>query len=347
MAEPRFWQSAAHPLSLALMPVSLVYRGLEAANRKVTQTQHPGKPVICGGNLTAGGAGKTPTVRWLAEQLAAQGRRPAILSRGYGGEEQGPLKVLANAHNAAQVGDEPLMLAADWPVYVGADRMQSLRLAVQDGADLMIKDDGFQNPSMAHHFNLIVVDGATGIGNGRLLPSGPMRQPLAVALDRLDALLVLGAPKHASLALLMDAVEAFGKPVFSGRIDAKKTATKTTTQTGSEKVYGFCGIAKPEKFRASLEAQGYQVSDVRAFSDHHDFSEADAKQLLALETPLITTEKDMARLQGAKPESARAQLAAAADVLKVELKVDNQVALLQAIETAIADGQANQNYKSY
>ncbi len=339
MAEPRFWQTRHHLLSLALSPLSLLYGGLEAARRKLTYAQHPGKPVICIGNLTAGGGGKTPTVRWLAEKMAAQGKQPAILSRGYGGSEKGPLKVDRQTHHATHVGDEPLMLAADWPVYIGADRMQSLRLAVQDGADVLIKDDGFQNPSLAHHFNLIVVDGASGLGNQRLLPSGPMRQPLSVALERLDALLVIGEARHHSLAFLMDAVEAFGKPIFHGRVQA--------TGHGSGKVHGFCGIARPQKFQASLVAQGYEIDGFTSFADHHDFTEAEAATLLAHDKPLITTEKDMARLQGAPADSARARLAAEAAVLPIALEIADEAALLAAISRAITDGQANRLYKSY
>lgn len=341
MAEPRFWQSRRHPVSLALTPLSLLYRGLEAANRKLAHTQHPGKPVICVGNLTAGGAGKTPTVQWLAEQLAARNMSPAILSRGYGGNAKGPLKVDRAQHTAAHVGDEPLMLAADWPVYIDADRMQSLRLAVQDGADVMIKDDGFQNPSLAHHFNLIIVDGKTGLGNQRLLPGGPLRQPLDAALQKLDALLVLGAATHDSLGFLMDAVEAFGKPVFHGEI------TPTQKKKAAKKVRGFCGIAKPEKFRASLEAQGYEIIGFTAFADHYNFTDTDAKKLLDSGDALITTQKDMARLHGAPKGSARAKLAARAAILPVKLKVENEAALINAIAAAIADGQANRLYTSY
>lgn len=339
MAEPSFWQMRHHPLSLALTPLAWLYGGLEAARRRLTHAQHPGKPVICVGNLTAGGAGKTPTVRWLAEKIAAQGHQPAILSRGYGGSEKGPLKVDRQTHHATHVGDEPLMLAADWPVYIGADRMQSLRLAVQDGADVLIKDDGFQNPSLAHHFNLIVVDGASGLGNQRLLPSGPMRQPLSVALERLDALLVIGEARHRSLAFLMDVVEAFGKPIFHGRVQA--------TGHGSAKVHGFCGIARPQKFQASLVAQGYEIDGFTSFADHHDFTEAEAATLLAHDKPLITTEKDMARLQGAPADSARARLAAEAAVLPIALEIADEAALLAAISRAITDGQANRLYKSY
>ncbi len=341
MAEPRFWQSASHPASLALTPLALIYRAMEALNRKLTHAQHPGKPVICVGNLTAGGGGKTPTVRWLSDRLKAKGLSPAVLSRGYGGSEKGPLKVNASLHNAQAVGDEPLMLAADWPVYIGAERMQSLRLAVQDGANVLVKDDGFQNPAMAHHFNLIVVDGQSGLGNQRLLPAGPMRQPLHIGLAKLDALLVLGEMTHPSLALLMDAVEAFGKPVFHGQyISATEAKPKSN-------LHAFCGIAKPEKFHASLKAHGLEIIGHSHFADHHNFTEAEAEKLLALNTPLITTEKDMARLKKAPKESARARLAEAAHVLNIALQIENEADLLAAIEQSIADGQANRLYKSY
>ena len=339
MAEPRFWQIKAHPVSLLLLPLSWLYGGLEGMRRKFTHPQHPGKPVICIGNLTAGGAGKTPSVQWLLAALRAQKMSPAILSRGYGGSEKGPLKVDADKHSAAQIGDEPLMLAQDAAVYIGADRMASLRLAVRDGHDVMIKDDGFQNPKMAHHFNLIVIDGATGIGNGRLLPAGPLRQSLSVGLAKLDALLIIGAVTHASLAPLLETLKAQNKPVFHPEIGA--------TKTGTDAVHGFCGIAKPEKFRASLAAQGFEVRQFTSFADHHKFSDADAAKLLKSALPLITTEKDMVRLKNAPNGSARAQLAARADTLPISLKVANGDNLISLIKSAMAEKQANQHYKSY
>ena len=339
MAEPRFWQTRSHPTSLCLLPVSWLYGGLEALRRKFTHAQHPGKPVICIGNLTAGGAGKTPTVQWLLKVLRRDGQNPAILSRGYGGSEKGPLKVDAAAHSAVQVGDEPLMLAQDAAVYIGADRMASLRMAVRDGHDVLIKDDGFQNPSLAHHFNLIVMDGASGIGNGRLLPAGPLRQNLSVGLEKLDALLLIGAPSHGSLPPLLAQLKAMGKPIFQAEIEA--------TKTGSGAVHGFCGIAKPEKFRTSLEAQGYEVKQLSSFPDHHNFTEADAAKLLKSGLSLMTTEKDMARLTSAPKGSARAQLAARAETLPIALKITEADALLALINAALAQKQANQLYKSY
>ena len=341
MAEPRFWQHKSAPASLALMPLAWLYGGLETVNRRLTQAQHPGKPVVCIGNLTAGGGGKTPTVELVYRWLREDGLTPAILSRGYGGSEKGPLRVAVETHNAAQVGDEPLMLAAHAPVYIGADRMAGLRLGVTDGHDAFIKDDGFQNPSMAHHFNLIVVDAASGLGNGRLLPAGPLRQRLSIALPRLDALLVIGDMNtaHPSLALLLDMVEALGRPVFYARTHP--------SPRGQGAVHGFCGIAKPEKFRASLEQAGYSVAQLTSFGDHHMFTEAEAELLLASETKLMTTRKDMARLVGAPKTSARARLAETAQPLDIELHIDEAAALQALMRTALQAKQANRLYTSY
>ena len=343
MVEPRFWQSKTHPVSLAFLPVSYLYAGLEALNRKLTHAQHPGKPVICVGNLTAGGAGKTPTVQWVTHWLTQENRRPAVLSRGFGGSLKGPLHVDPTQHSAAQVGDEPLMLADTCAVYICADRHQSLRLAAQDGHAVMVKDDGFQNPSMTHHFNLIVIDGATGIGNGRLLPAGPLRQPLSIALKRLDALLVIGAASHSSLEPLMKSVEAMGKPIFTGEIKPQSPKPKKS----GARVHAFCGIAKPEKFIASLRGHGYDVAQISSFGDHHAFTEAEAERLLASDLKLITTQKDMARLQGAAKGSALARLAKAASPLPIALHIREADALRKAIDTALEQKQASQLYKSY
>lgn len=344
MAEPSFWHHKMHPLALALTPLSWLYRGLEAANRRFSQPQHPGKPLICVGNLTAGGAGKTPTTRLLAAYFAAQGARPAVLSRGYGGRAKGPLRVDPERHDAAETGDEPLMLAADLPVYIGADRLASLRAGVADGHDMFIKDDGFQNPSLQHGFNLIVVDGASGLGNGRLLPAGPLRQPVATALQRTDALLVLGAPTHASLAALTAQCAAHATPVFHGELAAQKPTTNGP-------VLAYCGIAKPEKFAQSLAASGLDMVDMRDFGDHHMFTEAEAEALLAAaadnNVTLITTEKDMARLTGADAGSARGRLRAASHVLKIDLHIADADALLTAIADKLAARQQNQTYKAY
>jgi len=345
MAEPKHWQSASHPLSLGLRPVSWAYQLIEASNRFFVKPQHPGKPVICVGNLTAGGAGKTPVVRFLAAHFSASGRQPAILSRGYGGtlsNKSLAVRVNSQRHTAQQVGDEPLMLAADWPVYICPDRFASLRAAVADGAQIALKDDGLQNPSMAHHFNLVVIDGASGIGNGLLLPAGPLRQALPIALAKADALLVMGAATHDSFANLLTACQAHNVAVFYGRTQATPPVFPT-----QEKPFAYCGIAKPEKFLASLAACDVALAGHRAFADHHQFTEAEAADLLRQANVFITTEKDMARLQNAAAGSALKALAEQSHLLKITVEIDDGDKLMALIERAIDARQANQNYKSY
>jgi tetraacyldisaccharide 4'-kinase len=346
MSEPKFWNSKTHPATLALRPLSGVYALAEGAKRFFIKPQHPGKPVVCVGNLTAGGAGKTPTVDFLAQHFAAQGLSPAILSRGYGGQlstTSGPaVRVDRDVHTASQVGDEPLMMAADWPVYISPDRFASLRAALAQGADIAIKDDGFQNPSMQHHFNLLVIDGASGLGNGYMLPSGPLRQPLAVGLSKADALLILGPPSHASLGPLIAQCASQKVAVFYGHIIGHKPKL-----AAGEKAFAYCGIAKPEKFLASLEASGVALVGHRAFGDHHVFSEAEADDLLQQGATLITTQKDMARLSGAPIGSKLHALAEQSEVLKIHLDIENADALMRLLDETVKARQANQSYTSY
>lgn len=349
MREPTFWGSKTHPLALMLLPVSGLYRLLERAHRFFVKPQHPGKPVICIGNLTAGGAGKTPTVQYLATYFAAQNKQVAILSRGYGGSlshKGGPAtRVDPAIHTAADVGDEPLMLAAAFPVFIHPDRFASLRAASAQGADIAIKDDGFQNPAMANHVNLIVIDGAAGLGNGYLLPAGPLRQSVSVSLARTDSVLILGPATHASLPPLRAACAARDIPVFHGAVAAKAPAAD------AQPLLAYCGIAKPEKFFASLKSCDISVAAQQVFDDHHNFTEADASALLAeatrLQAGLITTRKDMARLQNAVAGSQCRALADASLVLDIELQIDAAPRLLALIEDLIETRQANQSYTSY
>ena len=336
MAEPRFWQQKNWQ-STALLPLSWLYGGLEAGNRFFTHRQHPGKPIICVGNLTAGGAGKTPTVQTLARHFAAQDKRSAILMRGYRAQLKHATKVDPHHHTARQVGDEPLMLARESNVYIGADRMASLRQAIADGADIFIKDDGFQNPSMLHAFNLLVIDGASGLGNARLLPAGPLRQPLHIAHQRIDALLIISQQKdskpHPSLPDFLQFCQAQDIAIYHGHTQPKAIDL-------SAAVIGYCGIAKPEKFAASLAQAGLEVSQLHAFGDHHFFSEKQARRLLeeAEKTalPLITTAKDKARLTSLQSEM-RATLARLSYVLEIELIIDNFTSLAAHIDKALAD----------
>jgi tetraacyldisaccharide 4'-kinase len=298
MRSPDFWWKPA-PTILAdlLRPPSLVY-GTVAGRRMARTGEGAAVPVICVGNLTVGGAGKTPTALMLAGLLRAAGMAPVFLSRGYGGRLSGPVRVEAE-HGAQDVGDEPLLLARAAPTIVSRDRPAGARLAVEAGAGIIIMDDGLQNPSLRKDFALAVVDGTTGIGNGLVLPAGPLRAPLRWQWPAVDAVLVIG--EGAAGERLAGHAAAAGKTVFHGTLvpDSGDAA-----RLRGEAVLAFAGIGRPAKFRETLEsACGAIVKDLRAFSDHHLFSHAElsALQREAKERGLrlVTTEKDVARIRTA------------------------------------------------
>lgn len=344
MAEPQFWMSRTHPAVWALRPLGALYGKLVALRRRYTVPDHMGKPVICVGNFTAGGAGKTPVTRHIANMLAAAGHAPAIISRGHGGRETGPLRVDTNVHSAAEIGDEPLMLARDHKVYVARDRRAAARLAISEGADSLIKDDGFQNPTMRHAVNVLVVDAASGVGNGLVLPAGPLREFLPQALARADALVISYAGQaslHPSIVPLISAFEANARPVLRAEIALAPLA--------ATKACAFCGIAKPAKFAASLTDAGVSLVGMRAFADHHAFSDAEAQSLLdwaaAADAPLLTTEKDMARLAHAPVGSPRARLAAATECVHLSLKLSNEARLATLLNDALTRDLAAHGYR--
>jgi tetraacyldisaccharide 4'-kinase len=252
--------------------------------------------------------------------LAAAGERPALLSRGYGGELPGPLAVDPARHRAAEVGDEPLLLARAAPTVVARARVAGARLAVAAGASVIVMDDGFQNPSLTKDFSLLVVDARRGIGNGKVIPAGPLRAPLRAQLERADALLVVGAaPGAADVAA---EARAHNLPVFEARLQPDE---EFIAALGGGRVMAFAGIGDPEKFFATLAAAGVAVAATRSFPDHHRYGAAEAKALCddadREGLVLVTTEKDLARLSG---EAAVAELAARADALPVTLVVDDE-----------------------
>ena len=244
--------------------------------------------MICVGNLTAGGAGKTPVVRDLAKRLIAKGRHPGILSRGYGGRERGPLRVDLARHDAMQVGDEPLLLASETPCWIARDRRAGARAMVADGIDVILMDDGLQNPSLVQDLRLIVVDGATGFGNGHAIPAGPLREAVDAGIGRADALVVMG---HDDLHL--------GR-LFFNRIRTLQASTHIRNDLPPAKLVAFAGIGRPEKFQATLVAAGADIAEFRGFADHHHYAEGELKALAARAEPLnaqlVTTEKDWVRL---------------------------------------------------
>ena len=234
------------------MPLALLYGAAEALRRRLTNPEKPEIPVICVGNLTAGGAGKTPTVRALAEILKGAGHQPIVLSRGFGGRNTGPLRVDPTRHVAADTGDEPLMLSDDLTVYIARDRRAALRAAVSDGAQIAIKDDGFQNPTLAHSYNLIVVDAATGFGNTLLLPAGPLRQPLGASAPRIDAILLVGETSEQIRADIAAQLGIETTRIFDGAL--------APVAPDPKRVLAYCGIGRPEKFFDTLRACNFELA---------------------------------------------------------------------------------------
>jgi len=270
--------------------------------------------------LTVGGAGKTPTALALARMLAAAGRRPIFLSRGYGGTLAGPVEVDPARHRAADVGDEPLLLARTAPTIVARDRVRGAGMAVAAGADVIVMDDGFQNPSLAKDFSVLVIDARRGIGNGRVIPAGPLRAPLDAQLTRAHALVVIGTSSRA----LNIAAKARARsiPVFAARFqpDAGFIAA-----LGGARVLAFAGIGDPKKFFATLAEAGIAVAAMRSFPDHHRYTREEARALCdnadRAGLVLVTTEKDFARLAG---DDEVAQLAAHARALPVTVAFEDE-----------------------
>jgi tetraacyldisaccharide 4'-kinase len=298
MREPAFWHRPSSWRSRLLMPLSALY-GLVAGWRLQRAGFDAGIPVLCVGNYHVGGAGKTPTVLALAKVLRDLGEAPIVLSRGYGGRLRGPVKVDPDRHAADDVGDEPLMLARTVPVVIARDRVGGVALARSQGASVILMDDGFQNPAIAKDASLIVIDGDRGLGNGRVLPAGPLRAPLLPQLARTDALVVVGDGNAAEAVAA--AIVAQGRPVLPAQLKADDACVASLR---GKRVLAFAGIGDPARFFRTLRAGGIAVVAERAFADHHTFSKSEIESLIgdarrdAL--TLVTTEKDLARLRTAE-----------------------------------------------
>lgn len=295
MQPPEFWYGRRRtPWPVLLAPAALVYDTLARLQRAFTETKTIPVPVVCIGNLVAGGAGKTPTAIAIAELLAEQGAAVHFLLRGYGRQATAPERV-AEYHSADDVGDEALLLARTAPTWVGAERGITAIRAVSEGATHLVMDDGFQNMDIEKDLSLIVVDGDVGIGNGRVLPAGPLRERPHRALRRAHGILVIGedrtgiGPRLAGLAPRT-------LPLFHARLEPPEEARALR----GCRMVAFAGIARPEKFFASLRDAGVDIVDTQGFPDHHRFrkSELDGLRRRAQEAnaALVTTEKDWVRL---------------------------------------------------
>jgi tetraacyldisaccharide 4'-kinase len=315
MREPDFWWRQGGGRMLA--PIAAIY-GVVAALRMHSSGRGAGLPVICIGNPTVGGAGKTPTALAVAHLLLAEHERPFFLSRGYGGRLSGPVRVNPSDHRAADVGDEPLMLARLAPTIVSRNRVAGAEMANYSGASVVVMDDGFQNPSLAKDLVILVIDGRRGIGNGQVIPAGPLRAPLPTQVARAHALLVLGGGAGATPAI--EVATRRGIPVFHGRLEPDRS---TIAALGKRKVLAFAGIGDPGKFFLTLAEAGIATGEEVSFPDHHRYTSQEAESLVAraeaARLMLLTTEKDLARLGG---DPKLAGLAARARALPVRLVVD-------------------------
>lgn len=322
MRAPAFWSDPDSLLARLLAPLGMVVGAVTLA--RMTRAGARAKlPVVCIGNPTVGGAGKSPAARLVADRLAATGFRPAILLRGHGGRMAGPVVVDPDRHGAADVGDEALAHARHHLTIVARDRPAGARLAAGSGATVVVMDDGFQNPSLAKDLSILVVDGASGPGNGRVLPAGPLRAPFVPQMRRADALLVIGPGEPGEV--LAGQAAGLGKPVLRA---AMVPDPAVVGRLAGHDVLAFCGIGRPAKFAETLGAAGLRNVVLRPFPDHHVYTDADAERLLAEHNrtglPLLTTEKDVVKLAGSPRLSA---LAAAATVVPVTLAEAEPAAL--------------------
>jgi len=294
MREPAFWYRPSSWLSRSLMPLGAVY-GAVAARRLTRAGIDPGIPVLCVGNYHVGGAGKTPAVLALVNLLREAGEAPIVLSRGFGGKLRGPIMVDPGRHAAADVGDEPLMMAQAVAVVVARDRVDGVALARSQGASVIVMDDGFQNPAIAKNASLIVIDGDRGLGNGCVFPAGPLRAPLLPQVARTDALIIVGNGSAADTVAA--AIAARGGMVLRAHLVPSEASVAALR---GKRVLAFAGIGDPPRFFGTLRRSGVDVVAEKAFTDHHAFSDSEIEALVAAAKrdglTLVTTEKDVARL---------------------------------------------------
>lgn len=312
MKTPFFWQQK-NAMARILYPLGKLYALATRLNLKFHTPQKVTVPVICIGNLTAGGSGKTPTALSIAAMLQKIGYHPFFVSRGYGGKLKNVL-VDINTHTPEQVGDEPLLLARQAPVIVNPDRFQGAQTAIFHGADIIIMDDGFQNPKLYKDLSFLVFDGTTGYGNGYCVPAGPLREDLSQGIRRAQAMIIIGEDKK-------NLKSQISLPTFMGKIAPQRP------QISSKKVIAFAGIGRPEKFYQSLKELRFEIAETIDFPDHHFYTTQELENLIQKaqekNCALITTTKDFVKI----PHHLQAHF----HVLEITIKWQDKKALQEFI----------------
>ncbi len=296
MQAPEFWNHRRGPGSspvtrTLLEPLSWIYQAGATVKASAVKPFRPSAPVVCVGNLTLGGTGKTPVTIALLERLKAKGVTAHALTRGYGGRKRGPLRVDGDVHTYEDVGDEPLLLARAGPTWVAKSKVAGARAAVQDGAEVVIMDDGFQNPTLVKDACFVLIDAQSGLGNGRVFPAGPLREGPRAGLRRADAIIVIG--EDADMDAPWRTQAPTGVPILRAHL-----APRGPLPLGP--VFAFAGIARPQKFFDALYQAGADLKATMTFPDHHPFTEAELKDVRENarrhNALMITTEKDYVRL---------------------------------------------------
>jgi tetraacyldisaccharide 4'-kinase len=305
MRAPEFWREEPGVVAGLLAPLGFAFDAASRLRRAVARPYRASVPILCVGNLVAGGSGKTPAVLSLAELLARRGITVHVVSRGYGGRLAGPVRVDPARHDAAEVGDEPLLIAPRHPCWIARDRAAGVEAAVSAGAQAILLDDGYQNPSVAKDLSLVVIDAEYGFGNGRVIPAGPLREPVSSGLARADAIVLVGSDAGtcdlgvAPCPILQAELRAVNGERFAG-----------------QPVVAFAGIGRPEKFFRTLRMLGVTLATTEPFPDHHPFAEGEVARLRDIAERegawLVTTAKDWIRL----PPALRNGI----DVLEVEIR---------------------------
>ncbi|MEQ8747225.1 tetraacyldisaccharide 4'-kinase [Pyruvatibacter sp.] len=345
MKAPEHWYQTPGWRARALAPVAAVYAAGARLRTRLTVPQRASVPVVCVGNITAGGSGKTPVAIAIAHRLAARGLRPAFLTRGYGGRLAGPVQVNAETSHAIDVGDEPLLLAQHFTTIVSRDRPKGADAAALAGADIVVMDDGYQNPTLWKDAGVLVVDGASGLGNGHLIPAGPLREPAHDALSRAACLIIMGAGEAGkSVAARAD---ASGVPTLHGVLQPVDDGTRWQ----GTRVLAFAGIGRPAKFFQTLRSLGADIRETEVFPDHHMYTDDEAQAMLSVAQArgltLVTTSKDNARLKWSGHSGALAELYKAAQIIQVEVVFDDGDALDQLLMARIQTTSAADAYKAF